>query len=60
MTVKVSEQDRGYFAFEFTADGDPNWRSIDKSNRRVEAMELVERWLRGEVEGVYLGRRDAG
>ncbi|NVM23318.1 MAG: hypothetical protein HWN68_16230 [Desulfobacterales bacterium] len=40
-----------------SVDGCVEWVEFPRDMRRVKAMELVERWIRGEVEALYLGRR---
>lgn len=59
VTVQRSKE-RTHFAAVWKNDGSVEWiDDIPHSKRREEAVELVERWLKGEVEGIYLGRRPA-
>ena len=57
-SVAVQSSKRAPFAAVWANDGSVEWVDFPSRRLRVEAMELVERWLRDEVEGVYLGRRD--
>ena len=54
-----SRNERTHFASVFMNDGSVEWVDFSILRRRVEAMELVDKWLKGEVDGVYLGRRDS-
>ena len=57
VAVEVSEQDQGYFAFEFTAEGDPKWIGLNKRNRREEALKLLDKWLKGIIQAFYVSDR---
>lgn len=46
------------FAF-MLVDGCIKWVEFPSRGLRAETMKLVERWLRGEVESLYLGRRSS-
>ena len=54
-----SREERTHFAAVWANDGSVEWVDIPHSKRREGAVELVERWLKDEVEGIYLGRRPA-